>query len=89
MVPYSAGYPPQARVEARLRRLSLGFLGDHRQVGGGVFELRLDFGPGFRIYFARLGHSIILLLCGGDKSSQKRDIEQAKAYLADYKERSR
>lgn len=78
----------QARVEARLRRLSLGLLGDHRSVGGGVFELRLDFGPGFRIYFARLEHTIILLLCGGDKSTQHRDIEQAKAHLADYKERS-
>ena len=78
----------QARAEARLRRLSLGLLGDHRPVGGGVSELRLDFGPGFRIYFARLEHTIILLLCGGDKSTQPRDIERAKAHLADYKERS-
>lgn len=79
----------QARIETRLRRLSLGLLGDNRSVGGGIFELRLDFGPGFRIYFARLGHHMILLLCGGDKRTQKRDIEQAQFYLADYKERSR
>jgi putative addiction module killer protein len=69
--------------------LSLGLLGDHRPVGGGVIEMRLDFGPGFRIYFTRVGHDIVLLLCGGDKSTQQRDIEQAKTYLTDYKERSR
>ena len=78
----------QARVETRLRRLNLGLLGDHRPVGGGVFELRLDFGPGLRIYFARLEHTITLLLCGGDKSTQHRDIERAKAHLASHKERS-
>ena len=77
----------QARVENRLRRLSLGLLGDYRAVGGGVYELRLDFGPGFRIYFTRSGNTITLL-CAGNKSTQNRDIERAQGYLADYKERT-
>ena len=79
----------QARIEARLRRLSLGLLGDHRPIGGGVIEMRVDFGPGFRIYFTRVATDSLLLLCGGDKSTQQRDIERAIAYLADYKERFR
>ena len=74
-------------MENRLRRLSLGLLGDHRAVGGGVYELRLDFGPGFRIYFARSGNTITLL-CAGSKNTQKWDIERAQAYLTDYKERA-
>ncbi|MDE2890702.1 MAG: type II toxin-antitoxin system RelE/ParE family toxin [Gemmatimonadota bacterium] len=78
----------QARIEARLRRLSLGLLGDHRPIGGGVIELRLDFGPGFRIYFTRITDDVLLLLCGGDKSTQPRDIQRASAFLTDYKERS-
>lgn len=77
----------QARVENRLRRLSLGLLGDHRSVGSGVIELRLDIGPGFRIYFARFGNTITLL-CAGNKHTQTRDIERAKGYLKDYKERT-
>lgn len=64
----------------------MGNLGDHRSVGDGVFELRLDFGPGYRIYFGRIGHQVILLLTGGDKSSQTKDITKAKQYWNDYKE---
>ena len=78
----------QARIEARLRRLSLGLLGDHRPLGRGVIEMRLDFGPGFRIYFTRVTADYLLLLCGGDKSTQQRDIQRAISYLTDYKERS-
>lgn len=78
----------QARIEARLRRLSLGLLGDYRPIGGSVIELRLDIGPGFRIYFARVTADVLLLLYGGDKRTQKSDIQRAKAYLIDYKERS-
>ena len=78
----------QARIEARLRRLSLGLLGDHRPIGRGVIELRLDFGPGFRIYFTRVTDDVLLLLCGGDKSTQQSDIQRASAFLTDYKERS-
>ncbi|MDH3605173.1 MAG: type II toxin-antitoxin system RelE/ParE family toxin, partial [Candidatus Tectomicrobia bacterium] len=74
---------------SRLRRVRLGNLGDHRSVGEGVFELRLDFGPGYRIYFARIGNEVILLLSGGDKSTQTRDIAQAKLYFSDYKDSTR
>lgn len=75
-----------ARIDNRLRRVRLGNLGDHRSVGDGVFELRLDFGPGYRIYFGRIGNEVIILLSGGDKSTQTRDIVQAKLYFSDYKD---
>jgi putative addiction module killer protein len=73
----------RARIVARIRRAGLGHLGDARSVGGKVFEMRVDFGPGYRIYFTRRGERIILLLCGGDKSSQRRDIKRAVALAAD------
>jgi putative addiction module killer protein len=76
----------QDRVLARLERLEDGNLSDCRVVGEGVFELRLHFGAGYRIYFGQVGNTIILLLCGGDKSSQTRDIERAKIYWLEYKE---
>lgn len=69
----------QARIDARIRRVSLGNFGDAKSVGGGVSELRVPYGPGYRVYFVRRGDRIVLLLCGGDKSSQKRDIAEAKA----------
>ena len=74
----------RTRIQARLDRVAVGHLGDYRSVGAGVFELRLQFGPGYRIYFGEAGNTIILLLCGGDKSSQDRDIERAKAYWQEY-----
>lgn len=76
----------QTRIQARLDRLEIGNLGDCRSVGEGVFELRLQFGPGYRIYFGEVDQTIVLLLCGGDKSSQARDIEQAKVHWREYKE---
>jgi len=68
----------QARIIARLRRLSLGNVGDAKPVGEGVSELRIPYGPGYRIYFRQLGDVLILLLIGGDKSSQRRDIARAR-----------
>ena len=78
----------RAKIRVRLNRVRLGNFGDAKPVGGGVFELRIPYGPGYRVYFARTGQRIVLLLCGGDKSSQKRDIARAKAYLDDYKRRT-
>lgn len=76
----------QDRILARLERLKSGNFGDYRSVGGGVFELRFRFGSGYRVYFGEVDNRIILLLCGGDKSSQARDIERAKTYWLEYKE---
>lgn len=76
----------QDRMQARLDRLEEGNFGDYKSVGEGIFELRFHFGSGYRIYFAQIGNTIVLLLCGGDKSSQTRDIERAKTYWREYKE---
>lgn len=62
----------------RLARLEFGHFGHHRSVGEQVFELKVDTGPGYRLYFTLRGHDIVLLLCGGDKDSQARDIARAK-----------
>jgi putative addiction module killer protein len=69
----------QQRVVTRLRRVELGNFGDVKPVGAGVSELRLDHGPGYRLYFVRRGDVVVIMLCGGDKSSQSKDIETAKA----------
>jgi putative addiction module killer protein len=66
------------RIDIRIRRLSLGNPGDVRPVGEGVSELRIDYGPGYRVYFIRRAKALIILLCGGDKGSQRRDIKAAK-----------
>jgi putative addiction module killer protein len=66
------------RITARIRRLTLGNFGDVKPVGGGVSELRIDHGPGYRVYFVRRGAVLVILLCGGDKGSQERDIRRAK-----------
>jgi len=68
----------QALIAARIRRVSVGNFGDVKSVGDGVYELRIDYGPGYRVYFTRRGQEIVILLCGGDKSTQTRDIEAAK-----------
>lgn len=72
------------RVFVRLDRVETGNLGDCKPIGEGVFELRLHFGPGYRIYFGEIDNTIILLLCGGEKSSQAKDVQRAKAYWKRY-----
>lgn len=67
-----------ARIISRINRLRVGNFGDRKPVGSGVEELRLDFGPGYRVYFAKEGNSFVILLCGGDKDSQTKDIQTAK-----------
>jgi putative addiction module killer protein len=79
----------RARIRARLARVRLGNLGDAHDVGGGVWELRIDYGPGYRVYYAQSGPATLLLLCGGDKTTQLRDIRQAQAYFHDYQKRQR
>lgn len=74
----------RAKIRARLDRVEAGNLGDVRAVGKGVCELRIDYGSGYRVYFGQLGTTVILLLCGGDKSSQNEDIRQAIEYWTDY-----
>ena len=76
----------RARVQARVLRFELGNLGDHKSVGAGVWEARLAFGPGYRIYFGKDGDSIIVLLLGGAKASQARDIQRAQGFWRDYLE---
>jgi len=76
----------QARIAARIVRFESGNLGDHKAVGGGVWEARLAFGPGYRIYFGRHEQRIILLLLGGSKASQQEDIRRAKRFWNDYME---
>lgn len=78
-----------AALNTRLARLRLGLFGDCKPIGEGVQELRIDVGPGYRAYVASVGGRVILLLCGGDKRSQSRDIRRAKDYWRDYEKRSR
>ena len=78
----------RVRIEARLARVAAGNFGDVEPVGEGVQELRIDWGPGYRVYFSRVGQVIVLLLCGGDKRKQQKDIKHAKDYFEDYKTRS-
>lgn len=74
----------RAAILKRIDRVEEGLLGDHRYVGAGVGELRIDYGPGYRVYYGETGPNIVLLLIGGDKGSQKKDIRKAQAFWADY-----
>jgi putative addiction module killer protein len=74
------------RVVTRLDRVELGNLGDHKMLGTGMFELRMHFGPGYRVYCGEVDDRIVLLLVGGDQRSQSRDIAKARQFWDDYKE---
>ena len=76
----------KARIASRIRRLAFGNAGDVAPVSGGLSELRIHHGPGYRVYFMRRGTKIIVLLCGGDKSTQRQDIGRAKTLAAEWKE---
>jgi putative addiction module killer protein len=76
-----------SRILARIGRVRRGNLGDCKPVGKGVSELRVDCGPGYRIYFGQEGTTLVILLCGGDKRTQPRDIVQAQEYWGDYQQR--
>jgi len=79
----------RARIRARINRIRLGNFGDCKSVGSGVSEFRIDHGPGYRVYFGRVGEKIVLLLCGGTKRNQEKDINLAKEYWYDYKKRKK
>ena len=78
----------RAKIVTRIDRLSAGNFGDCKALRGGLFELRIDWGPGYRVYYALVGKERVLLLCGGDKSKQSSDIKRALEYLKDYRERT-
>lgn len=77
---------PRSRILVRIRRVEHGNFGDWKAVGEGISELRIDFGPGYRVYFARHGNTVVVLLAGGDKSTQAADIRRAKGIWRDFKE---
>jgi putative addiction module killer protein len=79
----------QAKVWARIDRLKMGNFGDCKTLQDGVCELRIDYGPGLRIYYGKIGAKLILLLSGGDKGSQERNIAKAKEYFKDWSERGK
>jgi putative addiction module killer protein len=79
----------RAKIVARFARLAAGNFGDCKALRGGVFELRIDWGPGYRVYYGMLGRTCVLLLCGGDKRRQAADIARAVNYLNDYHRRTK
>jgi putative addiction module killer protein len=78
----------RAKIVARIDRLSAGNFGDCKTLRGGLFEMRIDWGSGYRVYNAMVGKACVLLLCGGDKRKQSSDIKRALEYLKDYRERT-
>ena len=78
----------RARINTRIARLAAGNFGDCKPLRGGVWELRVDWGPGYRVYYARIGRSVVLLLCAGDKRRQNPDIRRAIEFLDDFKRRT-
>lgn len=78
----------RVRIQARIDRMADGNFGDVKPVGEGLSEARIDYGPGYRVYFMQQGRHLVVLLCGGDKSSQNRDIKQARQIANAWKEQS-
>lgn len=78
----------QAKIAARINRLAAGNFGDCKPLGQGLWELRIDYGPGYRVYYALIGRVCVLFLCAGDKRKQPSDIARALRFLTDYKERT-
>jgi putative addiction module killer protein len=76
-----------ARVQARIDRLAVGNPGDVKPIGSGISEMRIDYGPGYRVYFMRRGAVIVVLLCGGDKTTQQADIQEAKELASAWMEK--
>ncbi len=74
----------KAKIIKRIERIKLGNLGDYKSVGKGICELRIDHGAGYRIYFGQVGNTIVIILCGGDKNTQDKDIIAAQEYGEDY-----
>ena len=74
----------RARIDARIRRLALGNPGQHRDLKNGISELKLDVGPGYRVYYAQRGRTLVILLCDGDKSTQQADIRKARRIALDW-----
>lgn len=83
-----ADFKARAAIYMRIKRAEHGNFGEHKALDGGVSEMKIDIGPGYRVYFAREGRVTYLLLCGGDKSTQKADIKRAKAMWKAIKEQS-
>lgn len=79
----------RVRITRRVDRIKDGNFGDHEPCRDGVYELKIDFGPGYRVYYSKVGETVVLLLAGGDKSSQDKDIDKAVANLQDYKRRTK
>lgn len=77
----------RAKILTRLDRLKVGNFGDSKALGNGIAELRIHYGAGIRIYYSKIGNKVILLLCGGNKGSQTKDISKAKEYLKEYRSR--
>ena len=73
-----------ARIVGRIRRIEQGNFGDVRSVGTGVMEMRMDYSPGYRVYFIRRGDAVVILLCAGDKRTQAKDIQRARKMAEDY-----
>jgi putative addiction module killer protein len=79
----------RARIADRIDRLAEGNFGDRKSLGGGLGELRIGWGPGYRVYYSMIGRACVVLLCAGDKRRQAPDIQHAREYLKDYLERTR